>query len=133
VESKVNVLRDSTLIVDLLRKRSEATALLLQIVLAGSRIQTSTIHIAEVYAGMRNSKMAEASDFFADLFIYDVTPVSAVRAGELKNRFARIGQTRELADMIVVATALEHQLVVLTNNRKDFKDTGVTLYGATEN
>lgn len=46
--------------------------------------------------------------------------VIARRAGSLKSAYARKGQTLDLPDMIVAATALEHGLTLMTDNRKDF-------------
>ena len=49
-----------------------------------------------------------------------MTAAIARRAGSLKSLYARKGRTLTLADMIVAATALEHNLTLITDNRKDF-------------
>jgi predicted nucleic acid-binding protein len=51
---------------------------------------------------------------------YPITGAVARRAGSLKSAWAQKGKTLSLADMIVAATALEHGLSLMTDNRKDF-------------
>lgn len=52
----------------------------------------------------------------------------ARRAGKLKNTYARLGQTLALDDTIVAATALEHGLTLMTDNRRDFPQPDLKLY-----
>ncbi|SNT09490.1 hypothetical protein SAMN05421770_104138 [Granulicella rosea] len=61
-----------------------------------------------------------AETLFADLNVSDLTPGIAVRAGRLQYAWARKGRTLGLPDMIVAATALEYDLTLMTDNRKDF-------------
>lgn len=49
-----------------------------------------------------------------------MTGAIARRAGSLKRAWALKGRTLSLADLIVAATALEHGLALMTDNRKDF-------------
>jgi len=51
---------------------------------------------------------------------FPVTYSIAERGGRLRNDWARKGRTLGLADMVVAATALEHNLALVTANRKDF-------------
>ena len=46
--------------------------------------------------------------------------ILARKAGSLKNKWSRKGRTLTLADMLIAATALEHGLTLMTDNRKDF-------------
>jgi predicted nucleic acid-binding protein len=133
VEQKVIVLLDSTFLVDVLRRKPAGVALLQQVLSAGHQVRTSAINVAEIYAGMRESEAARTAELLSGIPAYDVTPVLAERAGRLKYASARKGITHELDDMIVAATALEYGLLLISDNRKDFKGTGVTFYSAGEN
>lgn len=82
---------------------------------------TAAINIAEVYAGMRAGEEAKTESLLSNLECYPLTAAVARRAGTLKYESARRGQTLSLADMIVAATALENDLVLVTDNRKDFQ------------
>jgi predicted nucleic acid-binding protein len=114
VEQKVIVLLDSTFLVDLLRRKPAGVTLLQQVLSTGHQVRTSAINVAEIYAGMRESEAARTAELLSGIPAYDVTPVLAERAGRLKY-------------------ALEYGLLLISDNRKDFKGTGVTFYSAGEN
>lgn len=54
--------------------------------------------------------------------ILPVTPAIALRWGELN-----VGRTRPIIDTLLAATALVHDLTVVTRNERDFADLGVRL------
>ncbi len=56
-----------------------------------------------------------------------VTEAVARRAGDLRGRFQATGETRAQADMLIAATALEHELPLATRNTRDFQGCGVAL------
>jgi predicted nucleic acid-binding protein len=114
------VLLDTTVLIDVLRGRLDRRSLLTALVMSGRNLATSSISIAEVYAGMRPEEESRTSVFLSSLECYPVTEAIARRAGSLKSTRARKGQTLSLADMIVAATALEHGLTLATDNRKGF-------------
>ena len=57
-----------------------------------------------------------------------MTEQIARRAGMLKQHWAMKGRTFSLPDMMVAATALEHDLPLITENRKDFQIHGLRFY-----
>jgi toxin FitB len=57
--------------------------------------------------------------------VYSVTESIAHRAGILRGQFQAQGITRSAPDMLIAATAQEHQLIVTTRNVKDFLGCGV--------
>jgi predicted nucleic acid-binding protein len=57
--------------------------------------------------------------------VYPVTPAIAHRGGILRGQFQAQGLTRSAPDMLIAATALEHQLVLATRNVRDFTGCGV--------
>jgi len=52
----------------------------------------------------------------------------ARKAGELRNEWARKGKTLSLADTLIAATALHYNLTHITDNRKDFPMSELTLH-----
>lgn len=114
-------LLDTTVLIDALRARQNRRALLAELVEGGHILGTAAINIAEVYAGMRAGEEAKTESLLSNLECYPLTAAVARRAGTLKYESARRGQTLSLADMIVAATALENDLVLVTDNRKDFQ------------
>ena len=57
--------------------------------------------------------------------VYAVSPSIAQRGGALRGQFQAQGITRSAPDMLIAATAIEHQLVLATRNVRDFIGCGV--------
>jgi toxin FitB len=57
--------------------------------------------------------------------VYAITESIAQRAGILRGQFQAQGITRSPPDMLIAATAQEHQLIVATRNVRDFVGCGV--------
>ena len=79
-----------------------------------------TINVIEVYAGMRPKEREATESFLHNLEYYDVTRRIASRAGALRYSWARKGQTLSLTDVTIAAVAIEHGLILLTDNRRHF-------------
>ena len=114
------LLLDTTVLLDVLRARQNRRSVLAELVTAGHLLATAAINIAEVYAEMRPGEEAATEPFLSSLECYPISGSIARRAGALKSAWARKGRTLPLADMLIAATALEHSLVLMTDNRKDF-------------
>ena len=57
--------------------------------------------------------------------VYPVTPTIAQRGGVLRGQFQAQGIVRSAPDMLIAATAMEHQVVLATRNIRDFLGCGV--------
>ena len=122
------LLLDTTVLIDVLRARQNRRLLLGDLVAGGHLLATSAINLAEVYAGMQSGEQTKTEAFLVSLECYPMTATIARRAGALKNESARKGRTLSLADMIVAATALEHGVTLMTDNRKDFSFPELNIY-----
>jgi predicted nucleic acid-binding protein len=49
----------------------------------------------------------------------------ARRSAGLRARLRTLGKTRTQADMLIAATAAEHDLILVTRNVRDFDDCGL--------
>jgi predicted nucleic acid-binding protein len=113
-------LLDTTVLLDVSRARLNRRSILAELVAGGHLLVTAAINIAEVYAGMQPGEEASTEAFLSSLECYPINGAIARRAGALKSVWARKGRTLSLADMMIAATALEHSLTLMTDNRKDF-------------
>lgn len=82
-------------------------------------------------AGARKTRIREwleleVMDWFAGR-ILPVTAAVALRWGRLAAARRRQGHALHPADGLIAATALEHGLVLVTRNVKDFQDLGLTI------
>ena len=126
----MNVLLDSTALIDALRKKPACLRALESLLMSGETLATSAVNVGEIYAGLRPNEEGRAEDLLSSIAVQPVTTSIAKRAGELKNKAARKGVTLELDDMLVAATALELGYAVWTENTKDFSVPGVVFYKA---
>jgi toxin FitB len=98
----------------------------------------SVVTIGELRRGatlLANNNRRAQLERFIDItvpswFAHRVLPVTqaiAERWGALDGRRQLAGRPLNMADGLIAATALEHQLTLVTRNEKDFADLGVTL------
>ncbi len=122
------LLLDTTVLVDVLRRHKDRLTLLEELTEMGHRLTTSAMCVAEVYAGMRSGEEVRTLGLLAEVPCYPMTLAIAERAGTLKCEWARKGRTLTLTDMVIAATALEHGLRLVTENRKDFPMPEIAFY-----
>src|SRR5258706_6821170 len=106
--TKVTLLLDTTVIIDVLRARNNRRSLLAELVEAGHTLATAAINIGEVYSGMKPSETDATEGLLSSLVCYPITATIGRRAGSLKSKWAQMSQTHNLADMIVAAVAVAH-------------------------
>ena len=121
------IVLDTTVIIDALRNRNQRRAFLSGLVASGLELVSSTVTMAEVYGGLRNGEEQATQALLSALDWIPVSPAIAERAGNMKAALRRQGHTRSITDMIIAATALESDVPIATDNRKDFQLPGLTL------
>lgn len=124
----MKLLLDTTVLIDVLRKRGKRRKLLEELVSMGHELTTSVICVAEVYASLRPGEEIRAQLFLRDLSCYPVTDRIAVRAGVIKCERSRTGKTLSMTDMFIASTALEYNFSFMTDNLKDFPIEELKIY-----
>jgi len=122
------LLLDTTVLVDVLRRRNDRMTWLQELAEMGHRLTTSAMCVAEVYAGMRSGEEARTQGLLAGISCYPISMAIAERAGTIKCDWARRGRTLTLTDMMIAATTLEHGMRLVTDNRKDFPMDEIVFY-----
>lgn len=95
-------------------------------------IHLSSITIDELYFGLAwkpNPRIRLWLDGFVQDFcvVLPVTAEVAKFAGELRGNLQAQGQTRTQADILIAATAIVNDVVLVTRNVKDFSGCGVEI------
>jgi tRNA(fMet)-specific endonuclease VapC len=111
---------DTNVLVDAVRQKRKRWDLLQSLVAGGSLLGCSVITIGELYAGMRPHERVPTERLLAEFYHYEITSPLAQHAGILKNEWSAKGRTLTLADMLIAATAIQHELILVTSNTKDF-------------
>ena len=116
----MQILLDTSVLIDVLRRRRGRTQWMAQLLRDGHTLCTSALNVAEVHAGMRLEEEERTRALLDPLTCYEITAGVARRGGQLKNQWGRRGHTLTLADTLIAAVALENGLPLATDNRKDF-------------
>jgi toxin FitB len=92
----------------------------------------SVITLEEILVGLShrpNGRMSAWFEQFLKVYceVLGITPSVARRCASLRGELRRGGKQRTQADMLIAATALEHNLALATRNTKDFEGAGIPL------
>jgi predicted nucleic acid-binding protein len=119
-------LLDTTVLIDVARRREPATSWLNRIVRRPIQTCVSAVTVAEFFAGVRPEQRRDWQYFIDGLTHWEVTKEIAIRAGVLRYDLARQGRTVQIADALIAATAVVHGAALVTANITDFAVTGLT-------
>ncbi len=111
---------DSNILILALRSQPHALDLLDETRRGKHQLFISVITRTEVLAGMRPHERKITMELLDSFDAIPVDEVIADRAGRLIYEYARKGVTLSLADALIAATALEHDLTLVTTNPKHF-------------
>jgi tRNA(fMet)-specific endonuclease VapC len=121
-------LLDTSVIIDVLNQKRGRWQLLGSLVEAGDTLACSVVTLTEIYAGVRPKEVVFTGRFLEGFEHYDLDSHLARLAGLLKNEWSKKGRTLGVVDLIIAATALAHNLVLMTDNRKDFPMRELSFY-----
>ncbi len=124
----MKILLDTSVLIDVLRRRNGRREALAALVRAHESLATTSLNIAELYAGVRPGEEASTEALLDGLECFDLTGSAARLGGKLKKQYSKRGQTLSLADALIAAIAIEERCALLTDNRKDFPMPELRLY-----
>lgn len=113
-------LLDSDIIIDYLAKRPQAKVLIEKIIQFDETPAVSVLIEIEVKIGLKEAQMPKVSKFFDTLEVIPVTYDIAQLAIEFIRSWAKLGRVIHLVDACIVATAMTHDLILVTGNKKDY-------------
>jgi tRNA(fMet)-specific endonuclease VapC len=119
----LSFLIDTDWVIDHLNAVSEVTRRLKE--LEPQRLALSIISAAELWEGVYFSRDQKRSQVMLEAFLSGVTILNldeevCKRFGHLRGSMRKRGQVMGDFDLLIAATALRHNLTLLTNNRKHF-------------
>jgi predicted nucleic acid-binding protein len=98
-----------------------------------ARFDLSVMSLEELHYGLtarRNVRLERWLEHFVATYcnMLPVTARIARRGAELRAEGAIRGRPRSQADMLIAATAADHDLVLVTRNERDFQGCGIRVY-----
>jgi predicted nucleic acid-binding protein len=121
-------LLDTSVIIDAINNKKGRRQLLRDLVIQGNSLACCPINITEVYAGLRPNEEPSTKAFLSSLDLFPMTWPVAELAGLLKRDYGKKGQTLNLGDVMIAATALHNGVALLTDNIRDFPMKNLMLY-----
>ncbi len=95
------------------------------------QLRFSVVTVEELYFGLSWRPNARIQIWLEALLedcdVLPILPEIARISGELRGHLMAIGKPRTQADLMIAATALFHDHVLVTRNIRDFQDCGVRL------
>ena len=113
-------LLDTNILIFALRSDPKALDFLDALERKKERACISVVTRTEILAGMRPHEEERTMELLDSLENLSVDEAIADRAGRLIYQYARQGVQLSLADALIAATALEHDLTLATTNPKHF-------------
>jgi predicted nucleic acid-binding protein len=120
-------LLDSCVLIRHLRNHRPTVELIATLALEG-QIAISTITRIEIIEGMREHERETTTRLLEMLSTYPLDASVADLAGEYIRRFRQQGITLDMPDAIIGATAVHHNLVLVTFNLRHFPMPGLRCY-----
>jgi toxin FitB len=121
-------LADTNVLSELVKKTPDAQVM--QWLQTVERMVISAVTIEEAHFDLAWQPNARKLSLFNAIVlslhaVYPITESIAQRAGILRGQFQAQGIIRSTPDMLIAATAQEHQLIIATRNVRDFLGCGV--------
>ena len=120
-------LLDTTVIIDHLRGDKKVSFYLEKIGLKGDTAGCCCINIAEIYSGMLEKETEKTNRLINSLYYYEVTRDISKTAGRLRRKYSKKGITLATTDVIIGATALIYDLILVTKNIKHYPFPGIEI------
>ncbi|KKR33474.1 MAG: putative ribonuclease VapC [Candidatus Gottesmanbacteria bacterium GW2011_GWC2_39_8] len=83
-------------------------------------VSISTITVAEIYKNVLPNESVDTEELLNDFKIWDVTSTIARRGGLYWQQFMKKSKNLNILDCLIVATAKEHELTLVTLNSRHF-------------
>lgn len=113
-------LLDSDALADFLNDWPATVALVLQLLSDDQALCTCDVVLAEVFAGIRPDAPPDGIAFVNSLQFLPISREFARQAGAWRYMYARQGIQLPATDMLIAATAIEHNATLVTGNLRHY-------------
>jgi len=123
-------LADTSFLIDLVNGDQGAISIAKEVDLIGERMGLSVISVEEYIRGIyylywkeENKLKRKVAQALNDLNAFEIIPMDqkiAIKTAEIEVKLIKKGEMLSLPDLIIAATALTHNLILVTRNIKHF-------------
>lgn len=117
-------LLDTNICIYIIKKKPESVFKRFEKLKAGN-VGISTITLSELYYGVSKSSMPDENmialqEFISPLEVLDFTNVDALAYGKIRNSLEKKGSPIGAMDLLIASIAKSQDLILVTNNTKEF-------------
>ena len=116
----MKLLIDTNIVIDALKKKRGRAEYLESLSLQGFTLCVCAIVLSELYTGMAQADIPKAEGMTKDFAFLATNAQLARLAGVLRRRYRDRGIAISTADCLVAAVAIEYDVMLVTDNRRDF-------------
>ncbi len=114
------VLVDTSILIDYYRKTDKEKSLWISLVRQGYSFAVSAVTKYEIYAGATPNQLAFWDNVFQAITVMPLDELSVDTAVTINGTLKRKRKLIDMADLFIAATAVAHNLPLVTLNRKHF-------------
>jgi len=129
--SLTTYLFDTDVLIAYLRNYEETIELLQGLAEAGHTLATTSVTVVEIEAGIRPAEEEATRALLDNLTVYQLDYPTARLAGKYIRQHRQQGTTLGLADAIIAATTISHQLILITYNPRHYPMPEIKLHSVT--
>ena len=115
------VLVDTSILIDYYRKTDKEKSVWINLVRQGYSFAVSAVTKYEIYAGATPNQLAFWDNVFRAITVMSLDELSVDTAVTINSALKRKRKQIDLADLFIAATAVAHNLSLVTLNRKHFE------------
>lgn len=122
------LLIDTNIIIDALKKKRGRADYLESLAFHGFTLSLCAVVLAELYTGVSQSDVSKVEGMTRD-FVFLATNAELARmAGLFRKRYREQGVSLSIPDCLIAAVAIHYNVMLLTDNQKDFPMPELRLY-----
>ena len=114
------LLIDTNILIDALNEKRGRADLIDSFAAQNLTLATCAVIVSEIFTGLRPAHLDRAEVLLRSLVFIEMGPAAARLAGKLRRRYRELGANLSTPDCLIAATAIFHDLILVTDNQRDF-------------
>ena len=115
------ILLDTSILIEYYRKKDKSKSTLFRLTNINSKFAVSAITLFEIYTGANHEQLIFWNDFFKEITVLSFDSEVSIQAADINKTLKQIRKQIDIPDLFIAATAIKHNLLCATLNKKHFE------------